>query len=140
MAAQRDNLLKQCSCNPPRWPKCRHSWHLATRYEGKRYSISLDVYCKRRGIDRVRTRGNAEQLSERIVREIERGTYQERPVPVAHVPESLPNGIETGLTFDQAWPKFVDGVLGDIESLGDEKSATESFQQSTCPMSVASAP
>ena len=86
MSAQRDNLLKQCSCSSSRWPKCPHAWHLVGRHAGGRYSISLDIYTKRRGLDLVRARGDAEPLAERVAREIESGTYD---IPAEQIADKM---------------------------------------------------
>ena len=41
MSGQRAGLLKQCSCDAARWPKCVHPWHVVGRFDGRRYSISV---------------------------------------------------------------------------------------------------
>ena len=121
MSAQRNCLLKRCDCHEVKWAKCPHPWHLALQHDGRRYSISLDKYAKRRGFDLPRQRGDAETLAERITKEIETGVYQERPA--APSPSSgLPASVNEGLTVDQAWPLFVAAKLGDIESVKDEES------------------
>lgn len=120
MSAQRDGLWKRCDCSVESWRKCEHSWHLKRRHDGQRFAIGLDVYAKRRGLDRPRTRGEAETLADRITKEIQTGTYQEKPTP-PRGPMSNGGDSAVGLTFDAAWPKFTGSVLGEIDSLKDEE-------------------
>ena len=103
-SAQRDNLLKQCDCEPARWPKCPHSWHVVA----KRQWVSLDRHCKLRGLPLVRTRGEAEKLRDEIVPLLEAGTYEKKPT-------AKPVVVVGGKTFDEAWPLFVKAELGDYE-------------------------
>lgn len=130
MTAQRDNLLKRCDCDPARWPKCPHGWHVVGRDNaGDRYSVSLDKYAKRRALARPTTRGEAETLAERVDKEKQTGTYQDRPAAsqTHDAPERDPHNASkaepaAGLTFDQAWPKFVTIHYAGNASQKSEKS------------------
>ena len=104
MSAQRDNLLKQCDCEPVRWPKCPHSWHVVA----KRQWVSLDVHCKARQLPLVRTRGDAEKLRDDIVPQLEAGTYQKKPTATVAV---------AGETFDETWPRYVEVECGHYENV-----------------------
>jgi integrase len=117
MSAQRQNLRKQCPCPETKWAKCAHSWHVVAQQQW----VSLDRYCKRRGLDLVRLRGEAEPLRDRIVKEIESGTYEAKPKAVTATATAGTEPETEGLTFDQAWPLFIE-TLGDIESVKDEES------------------
>lgn len=127
MSAQRDNLLKRCDCEASRWPKCPHPWHLALQHDGRRYSVSLDKYAKRRGLPCPRGRGDADTLAARLTTEIQTGTYQEKPGPAAAptVGLSNPEGKQEAspaVTFDQAWPKFVKAEMSTLTSRNSEES------------------
>ncbi len=40
-------LTKRCGCRKREWSRCRHPWHFACQWKGRRYRVSLDAYVGR---------------------------------------------------------------------------------------------
>lgn len=79
MARQMNHgLRKRCDCERRAWPKCRHSWHLNFKWEGRHYRISIDKHVGQH----VDSKTAATEEAERIRQAIRAGTFG-RAAPVA---------------------------------------------------------
>ena len=70
-------LTKRCGCRKREWSRCRHPWHFACQWKGRRYRVSLDAYVGRP----LRGKTEAETEVDRLQAAIRSGTYRE----VTHV-------------------------------------------------------
>ena len=61
-----DGLEKICGCKRQNWSECRHAWHFAFMWQGKKYRFSLDKHLGRRIDSKTKADAEAENLRNKI--------------------------------------------------------------------------
>ena len=65
-------LTKRCGCAKRSWSRCKHPWHFACQWRGRRYSVSLDRHIGRP----LKGKTEAETEAARLLASIRAGTFQ----------------------------------------------------------------
>jgi integrase len=92
-------LRKICRCPRRVWAKCRHGWHFNWRWGGVDYRFSLDRQ-EGRHID---GKAEAEDVADRIRREVKDGSFGKSPAPASAARE--PEPTLTFSEFAETWKK-----------------------------------